>query len=1005
MPNNNETTTKFKVDISELKQEMQEAKRQVALANSEFKAASSALDDWSKSSDGISAKLKQLGTTLDAQEKTLKSLEKQYELTAQEMGEGSKEAESLKIAINNQQAAINKTKREYENYNSALNDVAKAEQIAAETGKDVNEVLEDMKTKTKDATKAAKDAEGGFTVMKGALADLVSKGLQLAIKGAKDLANSFLELGLRADDLNTLSKQSGFSTEELQKMEYAADLIDVSVDSIVSSAKKMKKNMVSESKDTTAAFEQLGVSVRDTATGELRDSTEVFWDVVEALSTVSNETERDTLAMQLFGKSADDLAGIIDDGGEALRELGKEAEEVGAILSQDTLDSANEFNDSVDRMKATAKGVFASIGAEIAKELVPEMETLRKKAQDTAKKIDWSKTLKPLINIIKSFGTAIKNIAEAVLPKLEKVLGFVSKNFKEVSSAVLVGVGAFQAFKAAMAISATISAFNTAVTTSTTAVGLAQKTQILWNAALSANPIGAVLTAVGLLAAGIVALTAAFKDSNGEADAFNTRTAGTGTAARNAAEEYENAKTKSLELAAAFKDTANEAKKDAESFRDAKAAAEEMASAELANIDYTEQLWKELQTLTSANGEVQAGYEGRAKFIVEELNKALGTEYTMNGNIIEQYQQMQSEIEGIIEKKRAQILLDSYQEGYEEAIKNIGKAEKARAEAAQELAAQQQTALAAQKLYNENLEAYQEKFENAKSESEKRMLASDAQRVEALRKNAEIEQNVLNNKSKSYSDLSGMVEDYYSTIDTYENASTLVIQGKTKEAVDALNDLSTGFQTAASTSKLAAEEQKKVLRQQVIDSEINLGIMRAEYENAQAKMTEAEKREAETRIKEAEDEADKAKVEYEKVGGAITQSLAHGLTINKGVVSEAMKDVIDEAIRAAKEAAGIESPSKVIENEIGKNLSLGIGSGVENASNSVTESIKNQVNGIRSAYNDAVGNIAAPLSAKGMVTSGVTNNYTQVINSPTQLNRLDIYRQSKNLLGFVGGAN
>ena len=60
MPNNNETTTSFKVDISELKKAMQDAKRSISVANSEFKAAASACDDWTKSSDGLSAKLKQL---------------------------------------------------------------------------------------------------------------------------------------------------------------------------------------------------------------------------------------------------------------------------------------------------------------------------------------------------------------------------------------------------------------------------------------------------------------------------------------------------------------------------------------------------------------------------------------------------------------------------------------------------------------------------------------------------------------------------------------------------------------------------------------------------------------------------------------------------------------------------------------------------------------------------------------------------------------------------------
>lgn len=69
MPNNNETTTKFRVDISELKSAMQEAKRQISVANSEFKAISSSMDNWKRSTDGLQAKLNQLDANLNSQKR------------------------------------------------------------------------------------------------------------------------------------------------------------------------------------------------------------------------------------------------------------------------------------------------------------------------------------------------------------------------------------------------------------------------------------------------------------------------------------------------------------------------------------------------------------------------------------------------------------------------------------------------------------------------------------------------------------------------------------------------------------------------------------------------------------------------------------------------------------------------------------------------------------------------------------------------------------------------
>lgn len=178
-----------------------------------------------------------------------------------------------------------------------------------------------------------------------------------------------------ADDLNTLAKQTGFTTAELQKMKYAADLVDVSMEDITASSVKLKMNMASESDSVVSAFSQLGVSTH-TANGELRDSTTVYWEVVEALSHVTNETERDTLAMTILGEGADSLAGIIDDGGAALRAYGDDAERLGLILSQDTLDGLNQVNDKIDETKAKAQATLAVAGAKAVEALLPVIDQI-----------------------------------------------------------------------------------------------------------------------------------------------------------------------------------------------------------------------------------------------------------------------------------------------------------------------------------------------------------------------------------------------------------------------------------------------------------------------------------------------------------------------------------------------------------------------------------------------------------------------------------------------------
>lgn len=251
-----------------------------------------------------------------------------------------------------------------------------------------------------------------------------TKGISTAAGGAlAGIAGLAYKSVQAADDLNTLAKQTGISTAELQKMQYASDLIDVSVDSITGAMTKMKKNMASTSKDTQAAFQKIGVSVQD-SNGQLRDATTVFYEVLEGLSHVANETERDTLAMQLFGRSADELAGIVDDGGAALRELGLEAEQLGLIMDQQTLDSLNNVNDAVDKLKAKANGELAQSGAKAMEAMMPVFEKVldaMSKALDYIGSLDEDQ-IKMLATLL-AVTAAISPVAKGI----SNVTGLISK--------------------------------------------------------------------------------------------------------------------------------------------------------------------------------------------------------------------------------------------------------------------------------------------------------------------------------------------------------------------------------------------------------------------------------------------------------------------------------------------------------------------------------------------------------------------------------------------------
>lgn len=259
------------------------------------------------------------------------------------VAKGSDEWDAIQREIVDNEQSLKSLEKEYNSFGSVA-----AQQIAA-VGKDMQN-LGGKITEVGQKLTPVSAAAGGFA------AGLVKLGYD-AVTGA--------------DDLNTLAKQTGVSTDYLQKLKYSSDLIDVSMEDVTGAMAKMKKNMDGGGK----AFKELGIEVTN-ADGSMRSVEDIFNDTIVTLSHIENGVERDQAAMSIFGKSADSLAGIIDDGGEALKEYGQQAEDLGLIMSGDTLNSLNEINDAIDTSKAQVGAATAELGATVAQALLPLVEPI-----------------------------------------------------------------------------------------------------------------------------------------------------------------------------------------------------------------------------------------------------------------------------------------------------------------------------------------------------------------------------------------------------------------------------------------------------------------------------------------------------------------------------------------------------------------------------------------------------------------------------------------------------
>lgn len=480
---NNETTTKFKVDISELKKSMQEARKQVAYANSEFKAVSSSMDDWNKSSDGLNAKLKQLKSNLDSQETVLKEYENILEEVKKEYGENSKEAVEYATKLNNQQAVVNKIKKEMAGYEDALVEVSNAEKIASKTGKEVAEVLDEMANNSE-------NAGDGFTVFKGAIATFVGNGLTSLVGGLRDAATSILGLAESTREYrNQMAKLESASSEAGYSTTYTANKY-----------KELYGVLADETAVTTTISNFMALETSGKTLDSLLNSSIGIWAkygdsiALDGLAEAVNHTSQ-------LGSVQGNLADALEWGGITVDEFNAQ------------LEKCNTEQERQQLIATTLDGLYGELANTYKENNASVIASNQAQAEYTKTLADMGARIEPVTTTLKTGFTDLLNTAlalfggevnienfttkleegfgvltETVLPAVKDGLGWIKDN-KDIIIAGLSGVSAglllmathFTALKIAGVVSGLIDTFRKNTEKMTVA-------QALFNTVLGANP-------------------------------------------------------------------------------------------------------------------------------------------------------------------------------------------------------------------------------------------------------------------------------------------------------------------------------------------------------------------------------------------------------------------------------------------------------------------------------------------------------------------------------------
>lgn len=313
---------------------------------------------------------------------------------------------------------------------------------------------------------ASGEAGHSLEVLKGvaeAVGGAMAAAFAAAVAAAKEVGEALIETTREtseyADEVLTMSSTTGLSTETLQELNYASELLDVNVETITGSMTKMEKSMGSAAdkifnmetkqaelnrqlkegkisaddyetkmedllESSATGYDKLGISIYD-ANHNLRDSEEVFWETIDALGQMEDGTEKDLLAMELLGKSAKELNPLIEAGSDGFQKLADEAHETGYVMSDETLDAFGAFDDQMVRLNNATDNAKHSLGGV----LLPLLGDLAGDGTDLLN--EFSKGMMESGGDIDKMAGVISNmlpkVLQALLKQVPKIVEMISK--------------------------------------------------------------------------------------------------------------------------------------------------------------------------------------------------------------------------------------------------------------------------------------------------------------------------------------------------------------------------------------------------------------------------------------------------------------------------------------------------------------------------------------------------------------------------------------------------
>lgn len=346
---------------TKLKDALKNIENEYRILNSEMAKVTAGFDSNDKSAEKLTEVNKVLGKEIDLQKQRVAELANA--LKQAEEAHDTQAITDYQVKLNKAEAALISMERK----------VAENERSINQQGEEAQQTAGQVNDYTDKTTKATKET-GDFTEKLKNATSALGNGLLAAAKGAavavgavaaatgaaiKGLVDAAGETGKWADDLLTMSSQTGIAVGTLQELQYASRFVDVEVETMTNGMAKLVKQMGTAQKagdDYVAVTDDLKLSMMD-SNGQLKTSEQMFYDSIDAIGALKNETEQEIAAQKLFGKSYQDIMPLIKAGSGALTAYADEAKKMGLVLSDEMVAKMGAYDDIMQKTEAQMDGL------------------------------------------------------------------------------------------------------------------------------------------------------------------------------------------------------------------------------------------------------------------------------------------------------------------------------------------------------------------------------------------------------------------------------------------------------------------------------------------------------------------------------------------------------------------------------------------------------------------------------------------------------------------------